>query len=175
MPDPTLSEAIREAYATAPADQVILDTLELWHPSFSVPLYVVNDKVALDARIEPGAERNAGAVVTFVAWGFEVKQPEVSTDATPELVIEMDNVDPAILAQIDAAVMSGEDVTVIYRGYLDHAALDGPETIPPPEVTMTASSADPFRLRAVAGFETLYDAVFPARSYDLDDFPGLRP
>jgi hypothetical protein len=34
MPDPALSEAIREAYASAPADTVILHTLEIWHPSF---------------------------------------------------------------------------------------------------------------------------------------------
>ena len=34
MPDPALSEAIREAYAAAPADVVILHTLELRHPAF---------------------------------------------------------------------------------------------------------------------------------------------
>ena len=34
MPDPTLSQAIREAYAAAPSDVVILHTLELRHPAF---------------------------------------------------------------------------------------------------------------------------------------------
>jgi hypothetical protein len=34
MPDPTLSEAIQEAYAHAPSDAIILHTLELRHPDF---------------------------------------------------------------------------------------------------------------------------------------------
>ncbi len=34
MPDPSLDQAIREAYASAPTDTVILHTLELRHPAF---------------------------------------------------------------------------------------------------------------------------------------------
>ena len=34
MPDPSLSAAIKEAYASAPTDTVILHTLELRHPDF---------------------------------------------------------------------------------------------------------------------------------------------
>ena len=34
MPDPALDRAIREAYASAPSDTVILHTLELRHPAF---------------------------------------------------------------------------------------------------------------------------------------------
>ena len=34
MPNNALSEALREAYASAPSDVVILHTLELRHPSF---------------------------------------------------------------------------------------------------------------------------------------------
>ena len=41
MPDPALSAALAEAYAAAPIDQVILHTLEIWHPAFSVPIRVV--------------------------------------------------------------------------------------------------------------------------------------
>ena len=34
MPNTALSEAIKEAYASAPSQQIILHTLELRHPSF---------------------------------------------------------------------------------------------------------------------------------------------
>lgn len=34
MPDTTLSEALKEAYASAPSDVILLHTLELRHPSF---------------------------------------------------------------------------------------------------------------------------------------------
>jgi hypothetical protein len=67
MPDPTISDALAEAYASAPSDQVIYHTLEIWHPAFTLPIRIVRDYVALDARIEAGAVRDAGAMVTFVA------------------------------------------------------------------------------------------------------------
>jgi hypothetical protein len=51
MPNTTLSEAIKEAYATAPTDVVMLHTIELRHPSFSF----VADK-----------ERGAGTAVRIV-------------------------------------------------------------------------------------------------------------
>lgn len=122
-----------------------------------------------------GAARNAGEVVTFTAWGFEVTKPDVGSDAAPELVIEMDDVAPEILNQRDQAILAGEEVTVICREYLHSTVLDGPELVPPPEVTMTAVSADPFRLRGTCSFETLYDRAFPALFQDLETFPGLRP
>jgi hypothetical protein len=175
MPDPTLSDAIREAYASAPVDEVILHTLELWHPAFSVPIRVVRDRVALEARIEAGAARDAGAIVTFVAYAFDVIPPEVTSEGAPELTIEIDNVDRAILAQLDLAVVSDDPVSVIYRAYLDHGALDGPETDPPLEMVLTAVSATPFRLRATASFATLHDRAFPGLFYDLETFPGLAP
>ncbi len=34
MPNAALSEAIKEAYASAPSEQIILHTLELRHPAF---------------------------------------------------------------------------------------------------------------------------------------------
>ena len=58
MPDPAMSAALAEAYASAPVDQVIHHTLELWHPAFSAPIRVVRDFSAIDARIEAGAARN---------------------------------------------------------------------------------------------------------------------
>ena len=41
MPDPSLSAAIREAYASAPSDVVTLHTMELRHPTFDAPIRVV--------------------------------------------------------------------------------------------------------------------------------------
>ena len=49
MPNTLLSQALREAYASAPSDVVILHTLELRHPAFvdddgqSIAIRVVRD------------------------------------------------------------------------------------------------------------------------------------
>lgn len=173
MPDPALSEAIREAYASAPADEVILHTLELWHPAFTAPIRVVRDEVAMDARIEAEAARDAGAMVAFVAYAFDIKPPEQTTSGVPQCVIEIDNVSRDILAQIDLAVASAEPVTVIYRAYLDSDLDSGPENDPPLEMTLSAISANPFRIRATAGFPDLLNLRFPSLDYDLERFPGL--
>ena len=173
MSDPTLSDALREAYATAPTDQVIYHTLELWHPVFSIPLRVVLDLVALDARIEAGAARSAGAIATFVPYAFEIIPPEKSSAGLPQCVIEIDNVAQDIIAQIDLAVMQPEVITVIYREYLAGSLDIGPENNPPLEMTLIHISATPLRLRAVAGFANLLDRSFPSLTYDLETFPGL--
>lgn len=175
MPDPTLSAALREAYASAPTDTVIHHTLELWHPAFSLPIRVVRDNVDLDARIEAGAARDAGAVVTFVAYAFDVIPPDQTSDALPQCVIEIDNVSREILAQIDVAVTQTAAITVIYRMYLSDRRTMGPENDPPLEMTLTQISATPQRLRAVAGFPNLLDRPFPNLDYELETFPGLAP
>jgi hypothetical protein len=70
MPNAALSEAIKEAYASAPSDQIILHTLELRHPAFVdhagqlVAIRVVRDTGDLWARLEsqaPHASRRACA------------------------------------------------------------------------------------------------------------------
>lgn len=175
MPDPTLSAAIQEAYASAPVDQVIYHTLELWHPAFSAPIRVVRDFNAIDARIEAGAARDAGAVVTFVAFAFDIVPPDQTTSGVPQCVIEIDNVSREILAQIDLAVVSAEQIKAIYRAYLSDALLEGPENDPPMELTLISVSATPFRIRATAGFPDLVNLKFPKLDYELETFPGLQP
>lgn len=173
MPDPTLSEAIREAYAAAPVGQIIHHTLELWHPAFSLPIRVVRDRNPLDARIEAGAARNAGEIVTFVAYAFDVVPPDQTTTGLPQCVIEIDNVSREILAQIDLAVVAGTPIVAIYRSYLSDLLDDGPENDPPLELTLISISATPLRIRATAGFPDLVNMQFPRLTYELETFPGL--
>jgi len=174
MPDPTLSDAIQEAYAIAPTNEVIYHTLEIWHPGFSLPIRVVRDVAAISARIEAGAARDAGALVTFEGYAFDVVPPDQSATALPQCVIEIDNVSREILAQIDAAVFEVDEITVIYRSYLSDNLTVGPENLPPLEMSITQISATPLRIRAVAGFANLLDRRFPAIDYNLETFPGLQ-
>lgn len=173
MPDPALSAAIREAYASAPVDLVVLHTLEIWHPAFTAPIRVVRDRVAIDARLEAGAPRNAAEVVTFTPWAFRVVPPEQISSGVPECRIEIDNVDPAILAELDLAVTEADPVTIIYRAYLSGDLDSGPETDPPMELTVSRISATATRIIATAGFGDALNKRFPGLSYSLEDWPGL--
>jgi len=174
MPDSTLSEAIKEAYASAPTDEIIYHTLEIWHPNFTTPIYVVRDFQDLNATIEAGAARNASTEVTFVGFAFDIVPPEVDAAGVPQCVIEIDNVSREILANIEAAMGSTASITAIYRAYLS-SDLTGPENDPPLELTIMAITADPFKVRAVAGFGSLANIRFPRTDYDAETFPGLIP
>ena len=174
MPDSTLSQAIREAYASAPA-AIIWHTLELNHASFSTPIRVVRDRADLSARLEATAPIGASQLVTFTGFAFEVTPPAAQSSASPTCSIEIDNVDRSILAQIEAAMTSTSLITVTYRQFLQGRETTGPENDPPLTMTISAISATPLRIKATAGFDNLANRRFPARTYTLDDFPGLAP
>ena len=136
MPDPALEQAIREAYASAPADTVILHTLELRHPVFAdddgrpTAVRVVRDHVDLNARLEANAPLDAGETVRFVALAFDLKLPPVDTAPVPEISVTLDNVSREIVRHLDAAATSLERIEVTYRPYLS-TDLEGPQMDPP--------------------------------------------
>jgi hypothetical protein len=173
VPDPTLSAAIAEAYASA--TEIVYATLELWHPAFTDPIRVVSDHVALDARLEAGAPRDAGDLVTFTAYAFRLVPPDQTSEAVPQATLEIDNVAGEILDQVTLAAESGEPITVIFRQFLQGELDLGPSNDPPMELTIQSISATAFRVRAVMGFGDLLNRKFPAREYDLEQFPGLQP
>jgi hypothetical protein len=172
MPDSTLSLAIQEAYASAPA-AIIYHTLEINHAAFTAPIRVVRDNATLTARLEAGAPHDAGALVDFVGYPFEIVPPETTHTAVPQCTIEIDNVSRDILAQIDATLGSTELITVIYRAFLQGNLDIGPENDPPLAMTIMSISANVFRIKATAGFSDLGNRRFPGEEYTSERFPGL--
>jgi hypothetical protein len=172
VPQPNLDAAIKEAYASAPADEVILHTLELWHSAFDQPIRVVRDRTDFNATLENSAPRNAGQSVTFVGYPFDIVPPEVTDKSLPQCVIEIDNVSREILANIEQAMGGTELVTAIYRAYIASDP-SGPQNDPPMTLTLTSVSATLFRIRANAGFPDLANRRFPRLEYTATRFPGL--
>ncbi len=171
MPDSTLSQAIKEAYASAPPDP-IYHTLELRHPSFTSPIRVVRDWADLTATLEASAPVDPSASVTFIRFAFDFTKPEISAAGVPQLTIEMDNVDRAIVANIEAALSTTDMVQATYREYIS-TDLTCPANDPPIHMTIMSITADIFRIKAVAGFPDLMNRKFPTTEYDSETFPGL--
>lgn len=172
MTDSVLSQALKEAYAAAPANVVIYHTLELRHPAFTAPIRVVRDYNDLTATLESNAPVDAGASVTFVRFAFDFTKPEVSAVGVPQITITMDNVDRAIVANIEAALVSTDLVQVTYREYLS-TDLTQPQNNPPLNMTIMTVTADVFKVTAVAGFPDLMNRRFPSLEYSAEVFPGL--
>ena len=174
MPDSTLSQAIKEAYASAPNTSVAYHTLEIYHPSFTTPIRVVRDFVDLSARLESTAPRDASTYVTFVGYAFDIVPPEVSSTGVPSLQITIDNVARDIMANLELAVTTSTPITVIYRMFLS-TDLTGPQNNPPMALTIISISADVFKVTATATFGDLVNKRFPSVTYNIETFPGLVP
>lgn len=174
MTDTTLSQAIKEAYASAPSGVIIHHTLELHHPAFLSPIRVVRDFVPLTATLEATAPQDPGAAVTFAAFAFDFTKPEVSPNGVPQITIEIDNVDRVIVANIEAAMTTTDLVQVIYREFLS-SDLSAPQNNPPLRMTIMTVSATVFKVTATAGFPDLMNRRFPSLEYDAQTFPGLAP
>jgi hypothetical protein len=172
MPDSTLSQAIKEAYAAAPVGVIIYHTLELWHPAFTAPIRVVRDYADLSAKLEASAPRNASTFVTFTAFNFDFTKPDVSPDNVPSITITMDNADRSIVANIEAALGTTDLVTVIYREFIS-TDLTAPQNNPPLAMTILSVKADVFKVTATAGFPNLMNKRFPTLAYTAEVFPGL--
>lgn len=200
MPDPTMSEALKEAYATAPADVITLHTLEFRHPDFAAPIRVVRnfpdqatwlaqdedgvaavlaamdaddrEYVGLVAQLEADAPVGAGVLVPFVAIGFNFELPDIDTVPAPELRLIMDNVGRQLTEQLDAAAISQADTTVTYRPYLSND-LSGPQTDPPLTVTLYDVKATTFRVTGRARMSDIGSKPFPAELYTATRFPPI--
>lgn len=175
MPDATMSEAIAEAYASAPVGQVVWETIEIWHPAFSAPIRVVRDGEALTARVEATAARDAGALVTFTPYPFDLVPPDLSSTAVPQATLEIDNISREIGRQLDLAILDGRPTEVIWRTYLSGHETEGPEHLPPIRMQLVSTSLTTSSVRATIGFRDLLNAAFPTLEYDADHFPGLIP
>jgi len=105
------SQAIAEAYASAPEDLVIIDTLEFTHPSFKDPvtgalvaLRVVNDHKIFTGTLESTAPFDAGQTVVFQPVKFQFTRPsENEGGTTPEIEITVSNVSTILIPYLDEA------------------------------------------------------------------------
>lgn len=174
MPDSTLTQALKEAYASAPNTSVAYHTLEIYHPAFTTPIRVVRDFVDLSAKLEASAPRDASTYVTFVGYPFDIVPPEVSTSGVPSLQITIDNVSRDIMSGLEAAVTTSTPISVIYRMFLS-TDLTAPQNDPPLRMTIISISADVFKVTATATLGDLVNKKFPSQMYTIETYPGLVP
>lgn len=168
-----LSEALKEAYASAPTDVVIINTLEIRHPAFTEPIRVVSDYVPVDAMLEIDAPANPGEVVTFQAFAFDLTLPELMDKGVPELGIKIDNVSREIIQNIELAIPQPDKLEVTYRAYLSNDLLSGPHNDPPLHLTIVSIEADAVAITAKASIADFINKKFPSNEYDETRFPGL--
>lgn len=169
----TLSDAITEAYASAPEQELIYDTLEFNHPLFvddtgaPMPVRVVNDHANLAAKLE------SGLTVLFYACYFKFTRPEqAATGSAPEVQVQVDNVAHLLMPYMEKVITSRIPVTMTWRPYLA-SDLSGPHILPVMTLELRNVQADTSSMTAKAGFSNLTNFRFPGNEYKSIQFPGL--
>lgn len=168
MPNDAYSAAIKEAYASAPTDLVIIDTLEISHPDLpGESIWLSKSLVDYTLTLEDGVTNQL-----FSATAFEFKLPAAGENGLQELNIVIDNVDRRISEFMDTVKNSKEPVKLIYRPYLS-TDLTAPQMDPPLSLNITDVKADVFKVTARATFADLLNKKHPLQMYTRARFPSL--
>jgi len=173
--DPYLLAAVQEAYASAPTNQIVHETLEIHHASFVAPIRVVRGIEDLSAKLEAAAPENGGEYVTFLAYDFRFVKPERGASGAPQATIVIDNINSAIYEALHDAAVSGTQLTVYYREYLD-TDLTQPQTAPPWRFIGVNADVDMFKASLTIMFDDLMNRKLGKDTLFTEErFPGLRP
>ena len=179
MSEPTIEEAMAEAYATAPVDIVLLHTLEISHPSFEIPVRVARWPVTgpepetFRCRLEDDAPRDAGQTVEFTAMPFEVKLPEKSQETCGQFEISLDGVGSQLDETIELAVKGMDVCTAVFRTFIKGREDEGPaEVWPDVEIQNPELDASTGKLTVHGVVLNWINRPF-GRLYTPQRYPGL--
>jgi len=183
---PSWTDALAEAYASAPADDYVVSTLELIHPAFvdgsgnADSIRVALDDRSWDLTYEATAPLFAGETKTFEPLAMQVTMPEQSETSFGTLNMAIDNVSRSVWPKLQAAARIRASAAVIYREWVATRnvstgvySVSGPPDLIIDQLTMRVVTATLLRLEGQATFVDLLNKGFPRRIFSRDDFPGL--
>lgn len=171
-------QAIAEAYASAPVDEVALHTLELRHPSFQLDngqptaIRIVSGYDSYSLRLEADAPLNPNQYVEFKDVAFSLELSGFEEGQVPFIQLAISNASREITKYLEQAILVLDPIEVTYRPYLASDP-SGPQMNPPLNMTLTKVKVDVFQATGRASLEDVHNWPFPNRKYTARDFPGL--
>lgn len=162
----SLTDAIKEAFALAPAHQVVLNTLEIRQEGVQGPIFLVQARRPVIATDEDGNTR------TFEACGFQFSLPPSNEEGFQSLNIAIDNVGRRLRTFIETAKGSKVAVEAKYRPYLSDD-LTQPQMVPPLVLYLKDLQVTDFQVTARATFMDIVNKKFPRELYTRERFPSL--
>lgn len=173
-----LEQAIIEAYACAPQDVIILHTLEINHKAFAHPARVARwgtpgpDVERFMCKLENTAPHNPDEIVEFIGMPFEILLPEKSDSTPGELSLRVSGIGYELDADLEAASLSGGQISCIYRTYIHGEELKGPGEVWPGLAIKSPQSEGPDSMTAVGNILGWLNRKF-GRKYTPNDYPAL--
>ena len=166
MPNDSLTEALKETNALAPNDRVILETLQISHPTLGTPLYFVRDRQSWDLTLEDDS------VVTFQPIPFRFILPTPDTNGGQEMQLAIDNIEPDVPDFIESLAGDPSPVEIRYRPYLSDDPTT-PQMDPPLLLYLTEIQQTALEVSGRATFANMINARYLTQKYTRTRFPGL--
>lgn len=161
-----VSPALQRLYASAPAGEVVLETLEISHPLFATTHYITNNPTGFSATLE------SGATVDFITLPFGARLPNSDAQGNQDLGLVIDNVDREIIEELERASADPTTrIAVTYRAFAS-TDLSAPGSSPI-ALSISEVSAGLPTVEATAGRTDVLNKKFPAVLYTIQQFPGL--
>jgi hypothetical protein len=160
-----LSDAIIEAYATAPSNLIYLDTLQVTNPGVET-LWLVNDRIDQTFTLENGARQ------LFSSCGFRFNLPGANADGLQTLNLSIDNVDRRPTDFVRTVLQTLQPVQITYRPYIS-TDFTRPQMNPPLVLFLTDIQVTAAEVSGTANFANLANANFLGELYNSIRFPGL--
>lgn len=164
----TISQALKEIYASAPATQRYVETLAFSHSLFAQTYYMTNDNQAWTYLLE------TGATATFAVVPFKIILPNNDGKGAQDMKLTVANIGRELIDPLEAAIANpAEPVRCVYRVYLDQAST-APQNTPPLTLIITGVQVTRDAVSATATRADVLSRAFPYNFYKTDQFPGLR-
>jgi hypothetical protein len=162
-----ISPALKQIYASAPATERYIETLEFSHSRFSKVFRFVCDLTDWELALEDGS------LTTFLMLPFKIVLPStVSGSGNQDLKIAISNISRQMMDELEAAnALPTEPVKCIYRVYIDTA--NSPPQSDAIELTIVDVTAEANQITAIARRADILNRPFPYTMYRIDKFPGL--
>jgi hypothetical protein len=190
MIDESLSEALKEAYASASANTPIIPTLSVYYDGllnddndpdelylfngFNYDTLDANGVPKLTAMIESLNAINGGRLVEFTGIPFQIGNPNVTEEAQVSASVTIDNVQQEMIDLLIRAASLGKSIQVTYREYLPDGKLVGPENDPPLRLKLFNVKANSVNVTGSLTTLSIGNRRFPYELYDAARFKTLQ-
>lgn len=164
----TISQALKEVYASAPATSRYIETLAFSHSLFSQSYYMTNDNQPWSMLLE------TGQLVTFNVMPFKIVLPTSDGKGNQDLALTIANIGRDLVDPLEAAIAKpAEPIRCVYRVYLDQPATS-PQNTPPLSLIITSINITRDAVSATATRSDVLSRAFPYTFYKYETYPGLR-
>jgi len=162
----SLSEAIKEAFASAPSENAVINTLEIRQDGVQDPIYLAQSKREFIAYDENNIQR------TFRPSGFQFTLPPSNKEGFQSLNLAIANIGREVSDFIETAQSEPVAVKVIYRPYLSDD-LTGPQMNPPLVLFLKDVHLTSYEVTGRATFLDVVNKKAPSELYTRERFPAL--